>query len=102
MGNYSIRKTGIIVPTKNKSTISGSERKIRIEILRDLGVNIALYTDSSIKFPEHPDGIHTYMEDSDTAIKLVMNEGKREVPEDLKERLLYYKSLNWLEKQTSN
>lgn len=102
MGNYGIQRTGIIVPAKCKSTVSGNERRARIELLRQYGVHTALYTDGSIKFPNHPDGIHTYLEDSDTAIRLIMNEGKKEIPEDLKERLLYYKSLNWLENKTGN
>lgn len=104
MSKYGIKKVNIHVPPKGKQLTPEQikERKIRLELLRELGVHTALYTDGSIKFPNHPDGIHTYLEDSDAAIRLIMNEGKKELPEDLKERLLYYKSLNWLEKQTGN
>lgn len=100
MGNYGIQRTGIIVPAKCKSTVSGNERRARIELLRQYGVHTALYTDGSITYPEHPDGIHYYIKDASDAREIVM--AGKELPEDLKERLLYYKSLNWLEKQTGN
>ena len=102
MSKYGIRKVNIHVPNKyeqlNEEQIN--ERNRREDILEQYGVYTALYTDGSIKFPEHPDGIHYYIKDASEARKLVM--AGKNLPEDLKERLLYYKSLNWLENQTGN
>jgi hypothetical protein len=69
----------------------------KVDMLYEYGVNIYLYTDGTEILPEHPDGIHNYWRDSSLAIKLVLRENK-ELPEDLKERLLYYKEImgpNW-------
>lgn len=67
------------------------DRTKKEEYLEKYGVNIYSYT-NGIELPRHPDGIHCYAVDSYEAYKLVMNENK-DLPEDLKERLLYYKKI---------
>lgn len=65
-----------------------AERTKKEEYLKEYGVNIYSYV--NMKIPRHSDGIHCYAVDSYEAYKLVMNENK-DIPDDLKERLLYYK-----------
>jgi hypothetical protein len=66
------------------------EIKEREKYLRSLGVYIRLYAEE-IEYPEYIDGIHNYISDSTLARKLV--EQGKEIPDDLKERLLYYKPI---------
>jgi hypothetical protein len=66
------------------------EREQKEVYLRSLGVYVRLYTNGLI-YPEHPDGVHNYYKDSAEATNLVMN--NKIIPEDLKERLLYYKPI---------
>lgn len=65
-------------------------QKQKIQYLESLGVYISLYTDG-FEFPVHPDGIHTYSKDSHLAKELVFED--KELPQDLLERLAYYKPI---------
>lgn len=95
MGKYSVKKLNI--PTvhqdpENKLTDEQiAKREEQHDILRKLGVYVALYTDGSINFPGHPDGIHNYLADADEAQNLVEN--NKELPQDLLDRLAYYKPI---------
>lgn len=95
MGKYSVKKLNI--PTvhqdlKDKLTDEQiAKREKQHDLLRKLGVYVALYTDGSIKFPGHPDGIHNYLADAHEAQKLV--ESEQELPQDLLDRLAYYKPI---------
>ena len=95
---YSMKQVDIPRVKLNERDIVSAEekeiRRIRHEQLKELGVYVALYVDESFQFPEHPDGIHNYIEDANLAEKLIMSGAQ--IPDDLKERLLFYKSLNWL------
>ena len=75
MGKYSVKKLNI--PTVHKDTKDKltdeqiATREKQHDLLRKLGDYIVLYTDGSIKFPGHPDGIHNYLADAHEAQKLV-------------------------------
>ena len=94
MGKYSMRELNIPTAPQNKDDILTEEQKRIIsekhKTLRELGVYIALYTDDFI-WPGHLDGIHNYREDATEAQKLIEN--NQELPQDLLDRLVYYKPI---------
>ncbi len=95
MGKYSVKKLNIpTVHQDPKDKLTDEQivkREKQHDLLRKLGVYVTLYTDDSIKFPGHPDGIHNYIADSLEAQKLV--ESEQELPQDLLDRLAYYKPI---------
>lgn len=93
MSKYDIRTYNIpLQSTKSNWTDEQREEYNRkIDILLQYGVNIAVY-DSGDETMIHPDGIHNYRKDSALAKKLLLRDNK-ELPDDLKERLLYYKDI---------
>jgi len=94
MSKYDIQTYDIPVESI-KSTWTDKERNeynSKIQLLKKYGIDISLYTNNMISNVEHPDGIHNYRQDSYTAMQLVLKENK-ELPDNLKERLLYYKSI---------
>jgi hypothetical protein len=82
------------IPTMADKLIS-EEKNDRLsrrrERLVNLGVQLSLYVspNTGFKFPEHPDGIHNYINDTELAEKLV--DDNKEFPEDLVQRFKYYK-----------
>ena len=94
MEKYSVRKLNIPTAPQNKDDILTEEQKRIIsekhKTLREPGVYIALYTDDFI-WPGHLDGIHNYREDATEAQKLIEN--NQELPQDLLDRLAYYKPI---------
>lgn len=94
MGKYSVKKLNIPTVHQNKEDILTEEQKrIREQKhkkLRDLGVYVAMYTDC-IEWPGYPDGVHNYLGDSIEAQKLIEND--QELPQDLLDRLAYYKPI---------
>lgn len=94
MINYSIQQANIKGAQLDKDDILTEEEKKNIrnctEKLRQLGVYIGLYAEG-LHLPKHPDGIHGYITDAYEATKLVMD-GK-ELPQDLLDRLAYYKPI---------
>ena len=96
MNKYNIKHLNIpLVPKSVSDEISEAENRQLQEkhiLLRQYGVYVVCYTDKEQADIIHPDGIHNYWQDSCTAQRLVLVEDK-ELPEDLKERLLYYKNI---------
>ena len=96
MSKYSIKQLNIpLVPIDPRDKLSNEEKSIREQkylLLREYGVYVARYTDGNIECINHPDGIHNYRQDAHLAMQLVLKENK-ELPDDLKERLLYYKNI---------
>lgn len=94
MEKYSVRKLDIPTVHPNKEDILTEEQKHIIEkkhkALREIGVYVAMYTDG-IEWPGHPDGIHNYREDATEAQHLIEND--QELPQDLLDRLAYYKPI---------
>ena len=94
MGKYSMRELNIPTAPQNKDDILTEEQKRIIsekhKTLREIGVYIALYTDDFI-WPGHPDGVHNYREDATEVQKLIEN--NQELPQDLLDRLAYYKPI---------
>lgn len=80
------------VPLKPEQIETDEERKIRLfreNKLRELGVYTCIFTEKGFQFPVYTDGIHNYKQDASLARELVYSD--KEIPDDLKERLEYYK-----------
>lgn len=94
MEKYSVKKLDIPTVHQNKEDILTEEQKHirekKHKLLRQLGVYVALYTEG-IEWPGHPDGIHNYLSDSIKAQQLIDND--QELPQDLLDRLAYYKPI---------
>ncbi len=74
----------------NRTEDEIEESNNKIQYLESLEVYFSLYIEN-FKFPVHPDGIHTYLKDSRKAKELV--EADKELPQDLLDRLAYYKTI---------
>ena len=82
------------IPLNSVSKLTPEENKAyedKVEFLTTLGVDIRCYRKNTETL-KHPDGIHNYNQDSALALNLVLTKNE-ELPNDLKERLLYYKSI---------
>lgn len=64
--------------------------EIMVERLASLGIYIRLYS-NSLQNIQHPDGEHTYRKDATKAQKLL--EDDKKLPQDLLDRLAYYKPI---------
>ena len=89
-----INNINIDIPALVPDIVETEEDKIKrcnkVKYLESLGVYFSLYIER-FDFPVHPDGIHTYLKDSHEAKKLV--EEDKELPQDLLDRLAYYKPI---------
>ena len=86
-------KANINIPKLNTPNISNEESvkyEAILEKLADLGVHIRVYTGLSQNI-QHPDGMHTYRKDASEAQRLL--ESDQELPQDLLDRLAYYKPI---------
>lgn len=61
-----------------------------VKKLADLGIHIRVYSSLSQNI-QHPDGEHTYKKDATEAQRLI--ESEQELPQDLLDRLAYYKPI---------
>lgn len=88
-----MKKLNITVPKLNTSKFSKEENEkyeAMVTKLASLGINIRLYS-SSLQNIQHPDGEHTYRKDATEAQRLL--EKGQELPQDLLDRLAYYKPI---------
>lgn len=88
-----MKKANITVPQLNTPNISKEENEkyeAMIKKLADLGIHIRVYSSLSQNI-QHPDGEHTYKKDATEAQKLI--ESEQELPQDLLDRLAYYKPI---------
>lgn len=83
------------VKVRDYQLISEDDIRKRTEIseyLRTLGIYNSLYTNKSGLYNlKHSDGIHRYMDDALDAQTLLEND--EELPQDLLDRLVYYKPI---------
>lgn len=82
------------IPALVPDIVETEEDKIKrcnkVKYLESLGVYFSLYIER-FEFPVHPDGVHTYLKDSHEAKELV--KADKELPQDLLDRLAYYKPI---------
>lgn len=86
-------QANITVPQLNTPNISKEENEkyeAVIKKLADLGIHIRVYSSLSQNI-QHPDGEHTYRKDATEAQRLL--EDNKELPQDLLDRLAYYKPI---------
>lgn len=88
-----MNRANIHIPKLNTSTLT-EEQNIKYEAmlnkLADLGIHIRVYSNSSQNI-QHPDNMHTYRKDAREAQRLLEN--NQELPQDLLDRLAYYKPI---------
>ena len=77
------------IPRTSKKDIK--KRNKRDEYLESLGVYTSLYTSDNSLNIEYTDGKHTYRQDSLEATMIVRD--GQELPQDLLDRLAYYKPI---------
>lgn len=77
------------IPETSKEEVE--KRNKRDKYLASLGVYTYLYTSDDSLNIEYTDGKHTYMQDYIEAVLLVKND--KELPQDLLDRLAYYKPI---------
>lgn len=88
-----MKKANITVPQLNTPNISKEENEryeAMVQKLADLGIHIRVYSSLSQNI-QHPDGKHTYRKDATEAQRLL--ESGQELPQDLLDRLAYYKPI---------
>lgn len=86
-------KANITVPKLNTPKLSKEENEKYesvIKKLADLGIHIRVYNSLSQNI-QHPDGEHTYRKDATEAQRLL--EDNKELPQDILDRLAYYKTI---------
>lgn len=86
-----MNKANISIPKLNISRTSKEDIEKRNKYLKSLGVYTSLYTSDSSLNIEYIDGKHNYRQDSIEAIMLVR--GGQELPQELLDRLAYYKPI---------
>lgn len=90
-----MNRLNINIPELNTPKFSKKENDKYEEMLKkleNLGIYIRVYCDATGIFKlKHPDGIHTYKKDAAEAQKLLEN--NQELPQDLLDRLAYYKPI---------
>lgn len=90
-----MKQLNITVPKLNIQKFSKEENdkyETIVAKLASLGIYIRVYCDIDNVFTlKHPDGIHTYKKDAYEAQRLLEND--KEIPQELLDRLAYYKPI---------